>query len=193
MRYESNKPIKSKLTFHQSINQSTERFTMKVYAWLIDSIHRRKIGPRGWFSGGSKKWPNTARDNTVTEWKCSMCPSPPLTGNSFNAGRIEPIVCELCGVAPKRPGPFADGLVQQDYFYAPRPVIQSEDFAWKRSFWIVTSVKIWRLTFYLRERRHDHELLKIQNQDVPVDPLKWNRNLNTYDRIGKYFSMNFEI
>ena len=29
-RYKSNKPIKSKLTYRQSINQSTERFTMKV-------------------------------------------------------------------------------------------------------------------------------------------------------------------
>ena len=58
-----------------------------------------------------------------------MIPPPSLTGNSFNAGRIEPIVCELCGVAPKRPGPFADGLVERDYFYATLPVIQSEDFA----------------------------------------------------------------
>ena len=33
---------------------------MKVYAWLIDLIHRRKNCPRGWFPGGSKKWPNTA-------------------------------------------------------------------------------------------------------------------------------------
>ena len=33
---------------------------MRVYAWLIDLIHRRKIAPRGWFPGGSKKRPNTA-------------------------------------------------------------------------------------------------------------------------------------
>ena len=60
MRYESNKPIKSKLTL-SSINQSTERFTMKVYAWLIDlNPPSGKLPHRGWFPGGSKKWPNSA-------------------------------------------------------------------------------------------------------------------------------------
>ena len=34
---------------------------MKVYAWLTDLIHRRKIAPGGWFPGGSKKWPKHRR------------------------------------------------------------------------------------------------------------------------------------
>ena len=44
-RCESNKPIRPKLTFRQSINQSTERFTMKVCAWLIDFAHFRENCP----------------------------------------------------------------------------------------------------------------------------------------------------
>ena len=55
VRYESNKPVKSKLTYRQSIKQSTERFTMKVYAWLIDLIHRRKNCPTGMISGWVQK------------------------------------------------------------------------------------------------------------------------------------------
>ena len=38
-----------------SINQSTERFTMKVHAWLIDLIHRRKNCPTGMISGWVQK------------------------------------------------------------------------------------------------------------------------------------------
>ena len=38
---------------------------MKVYAWLFDWIHRRKNCPRGWFPGGSKKWPNTAGQYSI--------------------------------------------------------------------------------------------------------------------------------
>ena len=47
MRYESNKPIKSKLTHRQSINQSTESLQSKVYAWLIDFAHFRENCPTG--------------------------------------------------------------------------------------------------------------------------------------------------
>ena len=39
----------------RSINQSTERFAMKVYAWLIDLIHRRKNFPTGMISGWVQK------------------------------------------------------------------------------------------------------------------------------------------
>ena len=38
-----------------SINQSTERFTMKVYAWLIDLMHCRKNCPTGMISGWVRK------------------------------------------------------------------------------------------------------------------------------------------
>ena len=55
MRYKSNKPIKLKLTYRQSINQSTERFTMKVYAWLIDLIHCQENCPTGMISGWVQK------------------------------------------------------------------------------------------------------------------------------------------
>ena len=57
-RYESNKPIKSKLTDRQSINQSTERFTMEVCAWLIDFAHGRKIALRVKFPSECGKWLN---------------------------------------------------------------------------------------------------------------------------------------
>ena len=63
VRYESNKPIKSKLTHRQSINQSTERFTLEVYAWLIDLIHRRKNCPMGMISG----WVQKATEHSGTK------------------------------------------------------------------------------------------------------------------------------
>ena len=54
VRYESNKLIKSKITFRQSINQ-TKKFTMKVYAWLIDLVHCRKNCPTEMISGWVQK------------------------------------------------------------------------------------------------------------------------------------------
>ena len=63
MRYESNKPIKSKPPFRQLINQSiSERSTMKVYAWLIDLVHRRKNCPTGMISG----WIQTVTEHRET-------------------------------------------------------------------------------------------------------------------------------
>ena len=49
---------------------------MKVYAWLIDLIHRRKIAPRGWFPGGSKKRPNTAGQNSNKKENIRFTPWP---------------------------------------------------------------------------------------------------------------------
>ena len=59
MWYESNKPIKSKSTYRQSINQPKGLQWKSTLDWLIYSTVG-KIAPRGWFPGGSKKWPNTA-------------------------------------------------------------------------------------------------------------------------------------
>ena len=66
VRHKSNKPIKSKLTFRQSINQSTERFTIKVYAWLIDWLNppSEKLPHGDDFRVGPKS-ERTPRDNTV--------------------------------------------------------------------------------------------------------------------------------
>ena len=75
-RYESNKPIKLKLLYRQStINRKVYNESLRLIDWLNppsvvnQSIERtyyegstvRKIAPRGWFPGWSKKWPN----NTV--------------------------------------------------------------------------------------------------------------------------------
>ena len=52
VRYESNKPIKSKSTYRQSINQSSESLQRKsTLDWLIDLIHCRKNCPTGMISG----------------------------------------------------------------------------------------------------------------------------------------------
>ena len=58
MQYKSKKPIKSKLTYHQWINQLKDLQWKSTLDWLIWSTVE-KIAPRGWFPGGSKKWPNT--------------------------------------------------------------------------------------------------------------------------------------
>ena len=49
-------------SINQSINQSTESSTMKVYAWLIDLIHRRKHCPTGMISG----WVHTVTEQRGT-------------------------------------------------------------------------------------------------------------------------------
>ena len=38
---------------------------MKVYAWLIDLIHCRKIASRGWFPGESKKRLNITEQYSI--------------------------------------------------------------------------------------------------------------------------------
>ena len=57
-----NQSNQSWLIVNQSINQpKVYNESLRLIDWLIDLIyHRRKIAPRGWFPGGSKKWPNTA-------------------------------------------------------------------------------------------------------------------------------------
>ena len=52
VRIQSTNQVKVDLS---SINQLTERFTIKVYAWLIDLIHHRKNGPTGVISGWVQK------------------------------------------------------------------------------------------------------------------------------------------
>ena len=65
------------------ISQSSQCFTTKFYAWFIDCCEYflsflidwlidwlilstvGKIAPRGWFPGGSKKWPNTAGQDSI--------------------------------------------------------------------------------------------------------------------------------
>ena len=65
-RYESNKPVKSKLTCRQSINQSTKRFTIKVYAWLIDFAHFWENCPTGMISGWVQ---NVTQHNGIIQLK----------------------------------------------------------------------------------------------------------------------------
>ena len=50
-RYESNKPIKSKLTYRQSINQPKDLQWKSTLDWLIDLIHGRKHCLTGMISG----------------------------------------------------------------------------------------------------------------------------------------------
>ena len=67
-RCESNKPIKSKFTHRQSINQSINQQKglqwKSTLDWLIQSAVG-KIAPRGWFPGGSKKRPETAGQYSI--------------------------------------------------------------------------------------------------------------------------------
>ena len=83
VQYESNKPVRSKSTYRQSINQSTKRTYCEVLQpslwgfvvildWLIDWLIGwlilstvGKIAPRGWFPSGSKKGPNTAGQHSI--------------------------------------------------------------------------------------------------------------------------------
>ena len=82
----SNKPIKSNLTFRQSINLPKGLLWKSTLDWLIDLIHRRKNCPMGMISGWvqkvtehrgtnstmsifvQKKWKNVTTYSTTLSW-----------------------------------------------------------------------------------------------------------------------------
>ena len=61
---------------------------MEVYAWLIDLIHRRKNAPRGWFPGGSKKWPNTAGQYSTPHFFTASSTFPNVTSLAAMANKV---------------------------------------------------------------------------------------------------------
>ena len=60
----TNHSSQSSLIVNQSINQPKGLQWKSTLDWLIESTVG-KIAPRGWFPGGSKKWPNTARQYSM--------------------------------------------------------------------------------------------------------------------------------